>query len=186
MGRSWVGGVDLLWRLRSWSHHPTIRCALVPPSSLEEGSFWFRDWSYYSTDSRLLTPDSCLPTPDSRLLTPDSCLPTPARRGGPRLSVVGWFGAVGRSFGDLLHGPGPKLPTPAGRRPPLPSALPTPLPLQASLPPTCRRTRPGSPPMALSLHGLVVTMEEERAASRDALAGDDGGRPPPGRRPSIP
>ena len=167
-----VGGVGVLWGIRAWPHHPTIRCALVPPSSLEEESFWFRDGSYYSTDSRLLTPDSCLPTP--------------ARRGGPRLSVVGWFGAVGRSFGDLLHGPGPKLPTPAGRRPALPSASPTLLPLQAPLPPPCRRIRPGSPPMALSLHGLVVTMEEERAASRDALAGDDGGRPPPERRPSIP
>ena len=35
-------------------------------------------------------------------------LPSLARRGGPRLSVVGWFGAVRTSRGDLLHDSSPK------------------------------------------------------------------------------
>ena len=185
-------GVGVFRVLRSWPHHPTDRCALVPPSSERRGAcssgVGGRESGVRSRRSEVRGRRSEVRGRRS-VEYEHSCsfeLPSFPRRGGPRLSVVGWFGAVGRSFGDLLHGPGLKLPTPAGRRPPLPSALPTPLPLQASLPPTCRRTPPGSPPMALNLHGPVVAIEGERSASRDALAGDDGGRPPPERRPSIP
>ena len=30
-GSGWSGGFDLLWGLRAKPHHPTNRCALVPP-----------------------------------------------------------------------------------------------------------------------------------------------------------
>ena len=43
------------------------------------------------------------PTPESRLPTPEKVLPSFPRRGGPRLSVVGWFGAAGTSLADRLH-----------------------------------------------------------------------------------
>ena len=37
-----VGGdSDFQRGIRSWSHHPTSRCALVPPSSGRTGSPWF-------------------------------------------------------------------------------------------------------------------------------------------------
>ena len=87
------------------------------------------------------------PTPDSCLPTPEKALPSFPRRGGPRLSVVGWFGAVGSSLGDLFYGPSPKLPTHGNRRPPLPSAPPTSMALPTPIPSTLH-------PSPLTLHSL--------------------------------
>ena len=130
-----VGGSrGFLWRLRSEPHHPTNRCALVPPSSGRTGSFWFWGWvvgfgflwelrssPHHPTDRSAPVPPSSLeegsfwctrwvvfsdrlPSPDSRPLK--KCSP-PFQGGGDRFAV-GWFGAVCTSLGDLLHGPSPK------------------------------------------------------------------------------
>ena len=61
--RSGRMGFGVLWGLGSEPHHPTSRCALVPPSSERTGSLWF---------TRLVVSSGRPPTPDPRPLTPDS------------------------------------------------------------------------------------------------------------------
>ena len=100
-----------------------------PHQSLRSGPPLLRE------DGELLVPESGVRGRESgvrgqgsvRRIRPilSPALPSFPSRGRPRLSVVGWFGAVRTSLGDLLRDPSPKL-----------------LPLPAAGPP-CRRLPSG-------------------------------------------
>ena len=94
----WSGGFDLLWGLWAEPHHPTNRCALVPPSSERTGSFGF--WGWVAGFDLLWSLRSWFHHPTSRFaLVPPSSERTVGVK-GEGLRVKGrWVGMVGGESG---------------------------------------------------------------------------------------
>ena len=148
---------------------PPIAPLRSPPPQGGRGAFGLPGGSYLPADPRIPPSDPCKGAP---LLS---------KEGGPRLSVVGWFGAVRTSLGDRLHGSNSKLPPPAGRRPPLPSAAadspagrwppipPQPVTVGGSWPPNPLPTLPPRKSGTLRLADTRPPPPDERSTTRSGL-----------------